>query len=351
MTAEPRAYRWDLLPRVTRREQALVLAFAGVWPRSAPGRSGVPDALEPLEVRVGPVRAYDVDGVAERLADPTAVAVVLRRPDGGEAYAVVPGAPVAAATSVLLTGAVDELSAPRAPTGAERGIAAYLAAAVLERYGIEAAVDARCPPASALAARLAGDWVLAVEAGISVAGVLVPTLVVAPERIAAAAPRLRSVSELLAAGAGRLAGWVLDVPVVSGVGRLSVAELGGLAVRDVVLLDDPPRADRGWLSLPTGTVPVAVAEDRVEIRGDYKRGNSMNEAIADDVTVELACQLGTVTLSARGVLELAPGQVLDLSRPLGGPVDLVAGGAIIGQGELVDVEGELGVRVIRLNRS
>ena len=74
----------------------------------------------------------------------------------------------------------------------------------------------------------------------------------------------------------------------------------------------------------------------------------MNEAIADDVTVELACQLGTVTMTARQVLELAPGRVLDLARPLGGPVDLVAGGKIIGRGELVDVDGELGVRVTSL---
>lgn len=75
----------------------------------------------------------------------------------------------------------------------------------------------------------------------------------------------------------------------------------------------------------------------------------MDEAVAEDVTVEVACQLGAVQLSARQVLELAPGQVLSLERPLGGPVELVVGTRVIGRGEIVDVDGELGVRVLSLS--
>jgi flagellar motor switch/type III secretory pathway protein FliN len=34
-----------------------------------------------------------------------------------------------------------------------------------------------------------------------------------------------------------------------------------------------------------------------------------------------------------------------LGRPLGGPVELRAGGRLLARGELCDVEGEVGVRV------
>ena len=55
--------------------------------------------------------------------------------------------------------------------------------------------------------------------------------------------------------------------------------------------------------------------------------------------------IGRITLSAREVLDLRPGTVLPVGRPLAGPVDLTAGGRVIARGELVDVEGEIGVRV------
>jgi len=49
------------------------------------------------------------------------------------------------------------------------------------------------------------------------------------------------------------------------------------------------------------------------------------------------------------VLELAPGQVLALGRPAAGQVELVLGRQVIGTGELIDVDGELAVRVLALH--
>jgi len=39
--------------------------------------------------------------------------------------------------------------------------------------------------------------------------------------------------------------------------------------------------------------------------------------------------------------------VIPVGRPLHGPVDLTVGGRVVARGELVDVDGELGVRVLR----
>lgn len=70
-----------------------------------------------------------------------------------------------------------------------------------------------------------------------------------------------------------------------------------------------------------------------------------SEHLLRELPVQLTCEIGRITLSAREVLELRPGSVLPVGRPLAGPVDLTAGGRVIARGELVDVEGEIGIRI------
>ena len=70
-----------------------------------------------------------------------------------------------------------------------------------------------------------------------------------------------------------------------------------------------------------------------------------------------ATMIAGMVLAAEGkwtpqqVLELGPGAVLSLRRPMGAAVDLTLGGKVMGRGELVDVDGELGVRVLDLASS
>ena len=42
------------------------------------------------------------------------------------------------------------------------------------------------------------------------------------------------------------------------------------------------------------------------------------------------------------------GQIIGLGRPLAGPFELRAAGRAVGRGELVDVDGELAVRIVSL---
>ena len=53
-------------------------------------------------------------------------------------------------------------------------------------------------------------------------------------------------------------------------------------------------------------------------------------------------------VSAADVMGLRAGQVIELSRAPGEPVDLVVDGKRIGKGELVEIDGELGVRILNL---
>ena len=71
-------------------------------------------------------------------------------------------------------------------------------------------------------------------------------------------------------------------------------------------------------------------------------------SLPDDAHVELTVGLGTTRMSLRQVYELSIGQVVTLGRPLGGPFDVRAAGKLVGKGELVDVDGELAVRIVSL---
>jgi type III secretion protein Q len=68
----------------------------------------------------------------------------------------------------------------------------------------------------------------------------------------------------------------------------------------------------------------------------------------DDAHLELTVRLGGVAMTLRQLAELAVGQIVPLGRPLAGPYEICAGGRRLGEGELVDVDGELGVRILTL---
>ena len=68
-------------------------------------------------------------------------------------------------------------------------------------------------------------------------------------------------------------------------------------------------------------------------------------AIADHLPLEVAVELGRVQFAAAHVLGLGVGDVLTLDRPVGDVVDLRVGGHLLARGELVDVDGEAGVRL------
>jgi hypothetical protein len=347
--SEVRPYRWDLVPKVSRREHRLIEALAAQWPHAVAGDSA-PAALAPLSAQLGPVHAYDPEQLRDRLADPTAFALRLRRDDGVVGYAVVPG-PVGADVAAALFGvAKPRLRAPRSATRAEQGAVAFAAASLLEHYGVEGvAVEPYHEPAASLPKRLGAGWTLGIDARVDVAGVRGTAVVLADEAVAIAPPRPRSDRASLARGGEWLEGVAFAAPVVSGVGRVALRDLLSLSRRDVLLLDDSPRRDTGRLAVGRGGFPVTFNEAEATIAGPYERGSIMEQSVAEDVTVEVACQVGAVQLTARRVLELTPGQVLPLDRPLGGPVELVVGSRVIGTGELVDVDGELGIRVLALS--
>ncbi len=181
----------------------------------------------------------------------------------------------------------------------------------------------------------------------------------------------------------RLAEVPATLRIEAGQGLLSAGEVAGLSPGDIVVLDRfGPRPVVGgpvFLGLGGGGYRARLDGEGVTLVSAFHlRGSPMpqnnppnphdgneignpsarneggpgddgpnggSDRLLRELPVQVTCEIGQVTMTGREVLELRPGAVLPVGRPLAGPVDLTVAGRVIARGELVDVEGEIGVRV------
>lgn len=117
-----------------------------------------------------------------------------------------------------------------------------------------------------------------------------------------------------------------------------LAEDGRLVVRELVEEHpwEPPARSSG------------APEEAVMAESNSMATNDTSTMeVLDDVPVVVRVELGSVELTARKWAELAPGDVVSLGRKVGAPAILRVGGVEIAQGELVQVDGEYGVRILK----
>ena len=70
--------------------------------------------------------------------------------------------------------------------------------------------------------------------------------------------------------------------------------------------------------------------------------------LLNDIPLQIAVELARIPVSADQVVSLRVGQVLDLNRVPGEPVELSVNGKVVARGELVEVEGHIGVRILSM---
>ena len=97
------------------------------------------------------------------------------------------------------------------------------------------------------------------------------------------------------------------------------------------------------------------AQDDVSLpKPEAGEEQSLNEAAAatgfdvEDLPVSLVFVAGEMEVALGDLQGLAPGQVLDLRRPVEAHVEVRANGRTIGRGELVEIDGRVGVRMLEL---
>jgi flagellar motor switch/type III secretory pathway protein FliN len=174
-----------------------------------------------------------------------------------------------------------------------------------------------------------------------------------------------------AAGLAALGEMPLAVPVVAAVTISHAADVGSLRRGDVWLPGDRrlARTASGTLAgavlLAVPTHEVGFLADLGEDGGIVLRGGLESlawkaeggdgvsdvekDALVDaigEVPVVVRVEIGSAEMRAKEWAALGPGDVILLGRRIGEGVTLRVGGVTIARGELVDVEGEVGVRIL-----
>jgi flagellar motor switch protein FliN len=67
-----------------------------------------------------------------------------------------------------------------------------------------------------------------------------------------------------------------------------------------------------------------------------------------DIPVQLVAVVGKQSISMQDLLNLHDGEVVELGKPVSTVVDLVANGKLFAKGELVEIDGKLGVKIVQV---
>ena len=109
---------------------------------------------------------------------------------------------------------------------------------------------------------------------------------------------------------------------------------------------DPNQANQGYAEAEYQ--PDQAVGPSQEINVDEASQIVEAEALLGDVPVNVAVELGRVQLTADEVIRLSTGHIMELGRSPAEPVDLVVNGRLLAKGELVEIEGSLGVKILSL---
>lgn len=109
----------------------------------------------------------------------------------------------------------------------------------------------------------------------------------------------------------------------------------------------PPKAAPAAPSRPQTSAPT-LARFAPLAEAPRVEGSSANIDILMDVSLRVSVELGRATLTVRDTLSLSPGQVVELDKLAGDPVDVLVNGRLIARGEVVVVDDQFGVRVTEI---
>ncbi len=315
------AYPWRRLPTLT-REQARAHSLVARWIRA----TNVDTLARLVGVRADDIHTQVAD--ASGHFDPHAAICNVRI--HGISIDVLGSSMAVRAIAQRLLGGPEELAAPRPLTAIEQNIWTLVVATILAEKGtvttcstVPAKGTVTTCSTIGLDVRL-GDIALAVELRI-------------PESL-----ELRVPPADMPAWTERV---LFDLPVVLGRCSVERAALTRLAVGTVITLESP-RGHRADLDLFGGNLGLSSAPGALV--ATVATGYVPRDMALPDARVELTVTAGTTRLSLRQLTELAPGQIIPLGRPLAGPFEVRAEGRVLGRGELVDVDGELAVRIVSL---
>lgn len=345
-----RPYPFDRWPKLSRDDLPRITR----WARALPVRAQ-PDAKQELESWLGvsaavqsrPIYTCAPGGLRSALSEPLA-AVILRSDAGTLAVELSPRLATAVVDRIL---GGEGTATPTVLSNVERGALAYAAARFVDP---EWKVVTVVTTAEAMVHALGDDGSVVrgwdVQAG-ETKGVL---RVWIPHALQIAAPARALV----------LPDVQLDIALDAGTSRVAGNELAKLELGDIVVLDEvwwPERVaghvvssmrTRWWCDGVARCESIETGLDESPQEGTrVMQDEGVTETMKriGDAPVFVAVELARFRMSVEELAKVRPGEVLGTGTKIGQSVALRVGDKIVARGELVDVEGEVGVQITELS--
>jgi type III secretion protein Q len=173
----------------------------------------------------------------------------------------------------------------------------------------------------------------------------------------------------------RWSGLPLNFQITAGWTTISLGAIRRLRINDVILLDEclvggeedqvlirlgERLGIRGSISGSTITINdwldeiMDETDDFEEFDESEERENTLDSALADhdgldNIPVRMNFDLGERMMTLAELRSLAPGYVIELGRDIRRAVNIRVNGKKIGEGELVDIDGYIGVSLLSIN--
>lgn len=153
----------------------------------------------------------------------------------------------------------------------------------------------------------------------------------------------------------------LPIPVHFSVGwtKLSLEVLEGLEKHDVILLDECWLGEEDDIAVRVGNgsgirgklngTTITLTQGLEAIMSDEEQQEMEDENLLDEIGIRVSFDLGERILTLAELRMLGPGYVFEMGRDLRRAVTIRANGKAIGEGELVDIEGQTGVSVLSIS--
>ena len=81
---------------------------------------------------------------------------------------------------------------------------------------------------------------------------------------------------------------------------------------------------------------------------EQQSDNAVSDNFIGDIPVELVVELGRKKMLLRNIAALKADDIVDLEQTVDSPLNIVVGDKLLARGELVMVNGRVGLRIIEL---
>ena len=81
---------------------------------------------------------------------------------------------------------------------------------------------------------------------------------------------------------------------------------------------------------------------------EQQTDSTVSDNFIGDIPVELVVELGRKRMLLRNIAGLKADDIVDLEQTVDSPLNIVVGGKLLARGELVMVNGRVGLRIIEL---